>query len=77
MRGEVALEVSGLINCLQQLITSSIMIVFWQIKQSNQEEAWTGEESQDQDRPWVLEGAEAFEGGEVAFFLSAVAMNRV
>ena len=47
------------------------------MKQSNQEEAWTGVESQDQDRPWVLEGAEAFEGGEVAFLLSAVATHRL
>ena len=47
------------------------------MKQSNQEEAWTGVENQDQDRPWVLEEAEAFEGGEVAFFLSVVATNRV
>ena len=47
------------------------------MEQSNQEEAWTGVESQDQDRPWVLEGAVAFEGGEVAFFLSVVATNRV
>ena len=47
------------------------------MKQSNQEEAWTGVENQDQDRPWVLEGAEAFEGGEVAFLLSVVATHRV
>ena len=47
------------------------------MKQSNQEEAWTGVESQDQDRPWVLEEAEAFEGGEVAFFFSDVATYRV
>ena len=47
------------------------------MKQSNQEEAWTGVESQDQDRPWVLEGAEASEGGEVAFLLSVVATHRV
>ena len=47
------------------------------MKQSNQEEAWTGVENQDQDRPWVLEEAEAFEGGEVAFLLSVVAAHRV
>ena len=47
------------------------------MKQSNQEEAWTGVENQDQDRPWVLEEAEAFGGGEVAFFLSVVATYRV